>query len=538
MANSVSDIQLLELKDTISQLNKTIENLNQTIEEGRKREAVLQEQIDYLTKKLFGKSSEKHLTQIEGQMSLFDEAEVEADSSAPEPDFPEVEVKSHTRKPKSKNNDKYANLPVEKVILELSDRELICPQCGSKLIRIGEEYIREEIEFIPATMRRVQYYSVTYKCDECCSGKSGASRGYLIKTAGPDPIMKKSPASVSSVAWVMYQKYNNAIPLYRQEEEWKTLHGATITRATLANWIITCAKEYLKPLYEYFHKELIKRRFLMADETTTQVLKEPGRSAESTSYMWLFRTGEDGEPPIILYHYSQTRARTNAASFLQGFEGYLMTDGYQGYNDLPGVKRCACYAHIRRAFADAIPKGSEKDFSNPAVQGVEYCDKLFYYERMANDKGFTYEERKKYRLEKEKPILDAFWKWLEEQKPARNSRMYKAVNYVMNRKSYAETYLEDGRCSFSNNPSENSIRPYTVGRKNWLFSDSQKGAEASSICYTMVEMAKANDLNVLSYLNYILLNRLPKGARGNDYYKLAPWNPQVKKACMNNPSNK
>ena len=186
---------------------------------------------------------------------------------------------------------------------------------------------------------------------------------------------------------------------------------------------------------------------------------------------------------------------------------------------------------MRRYFFDAIPKGKEGDFSHPAVQGVEYCDKLFFYERTSRDKNHTAEERYAYRLEKEKPVLEAFWKWLDEQSPARNSRMYKAVNYVLNRKKYLETYLEDGRCSFSNNLSENAIRPFTVGRKNWLFADTPKGADASAICYTMVEMAKAHGLSIMAYLNYILLNRPAPGATDEDLYLLVPWNPDVKEAC-------
>ena len=193
--------------------------------------------------------------------------------------------------------------------------------------------------------------------------------------------MKHSPASPSSVAYVIYQKYANAMPLYRQEQDWKTQFGVELSRGTMANWIIYCAEHYLKPLYEYFHRELLKRKFLMADETRVQVLKEPGREAQTDSFMWLFRTGEDEGPPIILYGYRQTRAKYNAEDFLKGFEGYLETDGYQGYDNLPGIKRCCCWAHVRRYFFDAIPKGKEGDFSHPAVQGVEYCDKLFFYER-------------------------------------------------------------------------------------------------------------------------------------------------------------
>ena len=158
----------------------------------------------------------------------------------------------------------------------------------------------------------------------------------------------------------MHQKYQNGLPLNRQESEWTQL-GIPLSRATLANWIIYCAENYLCHVYDYFHRQLRMRKYLMADETRVQVLNEPERNPETDSWMWLFRSGEDGLPPILLYHYTETRAKFHAASFLHGFHGYLETDGYQGYNNLPDIKRCSCWAHVRRYFTDAIPKGKEYD---------------------------------------------------------------------------------------------------------------------------------------------------------------------------------
>ena len=530
MSNDSRLIQIKELKDTISQLNETIKLLNQSLKDSQEREAVMQEQIDYLTKKLFGRSSEKRSAQIEGQLNLFDEAENEADPSVPEPDE-EIEVKAHSRKAKAKNKDKYANLPVREEILELPESRLVCPQCGAKLEAIGKELVREEITYIPAKMEIVRYYTTTYRCKPCCEGRTGFDKGVVIKTVAPPPLIPHSPASPAAVAWTMYQKYANALPLYRQEKDWLTMHGVTITRATLANWIIYCAEHYLKPLYEYFRRELIKRKFLMADETRIQVLKEPERDPETVSFMWLFRNGEDGGPDIIIYKYTQTRAKYNAEDFLDGFEGYLETDGYQGYNNLPGVIRCCCWSHVRRDFCDAIPKGKESDLTNPAVQAVGYCDKLFSYERIAKEKGLDHNKLKAFRLKHEKPVIDAFWKWIDVQHPIKNSRLDKAINYALNRKQYLENYLEDGRCSLSNNLSENAIRPFTVGRKNWLFADTTKGAEASAICYTMVEMAKAHRLNPFVYLNFVLTNRLDENPSDNDLALLAPWSDLVQEHC-------
>ena len=244
--------------------------------------------------------------------------------------------------------------------------------------------------------------------------------------------------------------------------------------------------------------------------------------------MWLFRSGEDGEYPIILYKYSETRAGENAVDFLNGFKGYLMCDGYSGYNKVPDAKRTACWAHIRRYLTDAIPKGKQLDYTQPSVQGVMYIDQLFHLEDEIRKKHKSFDAIKKARLEKEKPVIEGFFVWLEKQNPVRGSRMDKAVTYIRNRIPYMETYLEDGRCSISNNLSENAIRPFTVGRKNWLFCDSPNGAQASAITYTIVEMAKANGVNVYHYLTY-LLEKLPHDRMSDEELEaLAPWNENVK----------
>lgn len=255
------------------------------------------------------------------------------------------------------------------------------------------------------------------------------------------------------------------------------------------------------------------------------------RKAENDSFMWLFRSSEDGLPDIVLYQYTETRAKFHAAEFLKGFQSYLETDCYQGYNNLPGIKRCCCFAHLRRYFVEAVPKGKELDYGNPAAQGVQYINRLFEQERYSAAQNHTLEQRYGYRLEKEKPILDVFWKWLSQQAPPKGTRLEKAVNYAQNHKAEFMSYLEDGRCSFSNNLSENAIRPFTVGRKNWLFSDTLKGAEASAMVYTMVEMAKTHNLNIYKYLNY-LLEQLPGTVMTDEELaKLVPWNETVQAAC-------
>lgn len=536
MAKSQKDARLVEYKDIISQLNMTVKSQNEiilslrdTIASNQEQMRTMTEQIEYLTKKLFGTSSEK-TKNLEGQYNLFDEAEQEAIPVDETETAGAVPVKEHTRKPKSRQADVFKGVPSRDEIIPLSEDQKFCADCGAERKVIGREFLRREFRFIPAKGEVVNIYVETAKCPVCSEAPAMEKAVQFVKSHAPEALILHSYATASVVAWVMYQKYANSMPLYRQEQDWKQL-GVFLNRATLANWIIHCATQYFKPLYDHLHRELLKREFLMADETRIQVLHEEERKAENDSFMWLFRSGEDGLPDIVLYQYTETRAKFHAAEFLKGFRGYLETDCYQGYNNLPGIKRCCCFAHLRRYFVEAVPKGKELDYGNPAAQGVQYLNRLFEQERYSAAQKHTPEQRYAYRLEKEKPILDAFWTWLSQQTPKKGTRLEKAVNYAQNHKAEFMTYLEDGRCSFSNNLSENAIRPFTVGRKNWLFSDTPKGAEASAMVYTMVEMAKTHNLNIYKYLNY-LLEQLPGTVMTDEELaKLVPWNETVQTAC-------
>lgn len=533
MADSSKDIQLRELKDMITDLKKMIKTLQATVDAANKREEALTQERDnlkdevaLLRKKLFGSSSEKRTLDIQGQLNLFNEAEMEQDPAAAKAEELEASLPDKAgkkRKARTTDAERFKGIPVQKKYLDLDDGERVCPVCNTALEEIGEEFVRRELVFIPAKLKVYEYYSKNYTCPEC------SKRDLPVIKKGKDgkPHMLYGMASAGTVAWVMYQKFCNGLPYCRQEKDWKQ-YGAAITRATMANWVIHNSEAFFLPMYEYFHRKLLERGFAMADETPLQVLHEPGRRAQTKSYMWLFRSGEDGGQPIILYKYSETRAGDNAVDFLHGFKGYLMCDGYSGYNKVPDAKRTACWAHIRRYLTDAIPKGKELDYAQPSVQGIMYINQLFHLEDVIKAKYTSFDAIKKARLEKEKPIVEGFLSWLDNQSPVRGSRMDKAVTYIQNRRPYLATYLEDGRCSFSNNLSEKAIRPFTVGRKNWLFCDTPNGAQASAIVYTMVEMAKVNGVNVYHYLTY-LLEKLPNDRMSDEELELlAPWNENVK----------
>lgn len=303
MAASAKDLQLRELKDTVSQLKmmiseqtEIINSLREVIDTKsemeqilREQNRLLQEQIDYLTKKLFAPSSEKRSSEIPGQMHLFDEAEAEQELSGSD-DEEQTAVSAHTRKKKSSSEETFKGLKVNKIIIPLSPEEQICPVCGTQMELIGEAYARRELVFIPAKCEINEYYTQSYGCPSCKEGYGDTEKPVIMKSKAPSALVGKGPASPSSVAWTMYQKYANGMPLYRQEKDWAQ-YGAAISRTTMANWIIYCSQHYFQPLYDYFHRELLKRRFAMADETRVQVLDEPDRKAETQSFMWLFRCG-------------------------------------------------------------------------------------------------------------------------------------------------------------------------------------------------------------------------------------------------------
>ena len=534
MAKDLRDRQLIELKDTIKEQSNKIDSLislleaaNKREEEHIKREKVLQEQIDFLTKKLFGKSSEKRNNDIEGQLNLFNEAE--AEQTDPDPSEEEfITVEKHTRKKKSTNEDKFGHLPVEEVLLDVDEDKRFCGECGTALEYIGKEFVRQEIEIIRPSAKIVKYYSATYGCPKC---KKEAEVPYIVKGKEGKLHMMYGMASAGTVAWVMYQKYVNSLPLYRQEQDFKRLFGIDISRGTIAKWIINNAEQSFAPMCDYFRRRLIAGMYAMADETPVQVLKEPGRRPQTKSYMWVFRTGEFDKEQIVLFHYSPTRAGDTAKEFLEGFTGYLMTDGYSGYNKMKECTRTSCWAHIRRYLIDAIPKGKEYDYTQQAVQGLAYVNKLFDMERFIHArKNVTFDDIKKYRVEKETPVLDGFFDWLDKQSAIKNSRMDKALNYIRNRKPYLTNYLKDGGCSFHNNTSERSCKAFVTGRKNWLFADTQAGAYASSLVYSLVETAKACEVDIYNYLKYILINAPTDQMPDKELEKLCPWDSDCKAA--------
>jgi len=518
------------LKETNEYLKTQNENQQKQIEHLTQTIINLNETIGQLKRKMFGTSSEKlkaNNKDIPGQVNFFNEAEVIADSSLEEPSL-ETVVDGYIRngkKKKSTREEILKHLPVVEILCSVPDEDRTCSYCATDMTPLGKKLVREELRITPAKVERIQYIQEVLICPRC----KDDDEPVIIQAETPSPLMKHSLASPSTVAYVMYQKYAMALPLYRQEQDWKQM-GVRLPRATLANWVIRCSLDHMKPVYDRLHEHLVKRDVIHADEVPCQVLKEEGKKATSKSYMWIYTSGDDGLPAIALYEYQPGRKGDYAKTFLSGFSGFIHCDGYSGYNKLEDVVRVGCFAHCRRYFFEAIPSGkSETSAKTPGEIGYDYCNQLFLLERQFKD--LSAEKRKEARLEQEVPVLKAFWNWIETLNPTSGSRLAKAVTYAKNQRKNLDNYLLDGRCALSNNTAERKAKAYVIGRKNFLFHDTVKGAMASSIIYSIVETAKANNLNVYQYLYTILLYMPDYKNESEGIEELMPWSDMIQQRC-------
>jgi len=443
----------------------------------------------------FGASSEKSEYD---QLGLFNEAEATADVEAKEPEL--TEVAAHFRKRTRLVTDKLPDdLPVEEVIHDLPESERDCPECGSDMHIMGRRTARRELRLIPAKASIVDHVQLVYACRKCDKDEAGVP---VMKAELCDPVIKGSFAAPETVAHIMTQKFVMGVPLYRQEQDWNR-NGIMISRQTMSNWLLKATEDWLEPLYDHQKELLCKRDILHADETTLQVLREPGKPAQSKSYMWLYRSGGDDPSPIVHFEYQPDRKAARPAEFLKNFKGYLHADGYDGYHKLKDdIIVIGCWAHARRKFDEALKSlpVKDRDGSNPSV-GKRYCDKLFKLEE--SYAGLTSDERYTHRLKYSKPVMDELYAWAEALKPTPKSGIGKAVHYLLSQRKYLERYLLDGRLDISNNRAERSIKPFVIGRKNFLFANTPRGAKASAIMYSLIETAKENGLNPFRYLTYI-----------------------------------
>jgi transposase len=520
------------MKTPTNHSNHTTEDLHKRVDSLEKQNAELtaklkwyEEQFRLSQQRQFGASSEKS-NPDQMELSLFNEAEITTDSSVNEPTIETITY--HRKKSQGQRETMLENLATETIEYRLSQEEQVCSCCHGSLHEMSTE-VRRELKVIPAQVKVVKHVRYVYSCRQC---ERDGTETPIVTANMPASVYPGSLASPSALAYIMNQKYVESMPLYRQEKQIERL-GVSLSRQTMANWMIYGANTWLKLIYGRMYNHLIKQDILHADETTLQVLQEPGRSATSSSYIWLYRTGREG-PPIILFDYQQTRASKHPRKFLSGFQGYLHVDGYAGYNGLSGVTLVGCWAHARRKFDEALKALPTSSSSGTAVaqQGLHFCNQLFAIER--ETKELTPKERHAIRQERSQPVLDAFSAWLREQTPKvlPKSALGQAIKYCRNQWDRLVAFTEDGRLEIDNNRSERSIKPFVIGRKNWLFANTARGAQSSAIIYSVMETAKENGLNPFHYLTY-LFEKVPnidtKDASQLD--QLLPWSTAIPEEC-------
>jgi len=516
--------------DLLQQKQAKIEALESQLKEKEEKIASLEklndwyiEQLKLRQKEKFGSSSEKV---SDGQIFLFDlfnEAETLREPITTEP-TEETIIPAHKRK-KSKRGSSFSHLPVETIEYTLDETDKVCEKCGTTLTDMKKE-IRKELKIIPAKISIVEHVTYVYSCRNC--DKDGES-GFIKQANSPKALIPKSLASPSVLAYILNQKYTNAMPLYRQEQEWKRL-GVSITRQNLSNWTIKAAT-LLKPLEDEMKTALITNELLHADETTLEVLNEPGRETTAKSYMWLYRTSHDAVNPVVIYDYQVGRSGDFAIRFLKDWKGkYLHCDGFSGYKRIADITLCGCLVHAKRKFHEAVKINPDNE---DAKVGEAYFQKLFAIESKADELNFSPQERKNLRLKESKKILDQFYSWIAStsMKILPQSLLGKAINYAINQKEYLTNFLLDGRIQLSNNLAEQAIKMFVIGRKNWLFSNTPNGAASSAIIYSIIQTAIANNLKPLYYIEHVFEQmQLNKNIEIKD---LLPWSDKIPSKCIN-----
>lgn len=497
------------LKDLVLQQALQVEQLTAQNQHYRSQLEALYEQIRLMRHQRFGPSSEKD----PGQQDLFNEAEATV-----EPLEVEVESENVESKPRKKPGRKPlpATLPRIEVVHDLPEAEKVCENDGTHLKAMGDE-VSEQLDIVPARVQVIRHIRRKYACP-CCR--------QTVKTAGlpPQPI-PKSVASPGFLAHVAVAKYQDALPLYRQEAILERI-GVDLPRATLAYWMIRMG-DAIQPLINLLRDRLLAHDLIQIDETTVQVLKEPGKPATSKSYLWAQKGGPP-DSPVILFDYDPSRSQQVPLRLLEGFRGYLQTDGYEGYAAvcaMPGIVRVGCFAHARRKFDEAVKaqgKGG-KAKAGKATKGLAYIQKLYRIETLI--KHDSPEARLQVRQQQAKPLLAEIRTWLDQSLATTppSSAVGKALQYLHNQWDKLIRYCDDGRLNIDNNGIERAIRPFVTGRKNWLFSDTVKGAKASANLYSLIETAKANGLEPYRYLRHVF-TQLPAAQSLEDFEALLPEN--------------
>lgn len=500
----------------------TIEELCAQLAQRDAEIALLREQVALLKALQFARSSEKtrRSTACESQMSLFDEIEfvVRHESEFEEVAADDVtQVPAHTRKKRGRRPINSA-IPRQDVVIDIPEEQKTCP-CGCALTRIGEE-VSEKLHIIPQTVLVKRFIRYKYACKGC---EGTEDEGQTVKIASmPMMLIKQGIVTASLLAYILIAKFCDALPFYRQTVMFRRL-GVEISRATMSSWALQAARQ-CAPLIALFAKELREGPIINMDETPVQVLREKDRANTTKSYMWVARGGRHGQK-VVLFRYAPTRAGHTAVDIVgPEFCGYLQTDGYGGYEALgnrAGIHHVGCLVHVRRKFVE-IGKAS-KNTHGVASTVLDYIKKVYHIEKILREKEAEDAEILDQRNTKIRPILAKIKDTLDKTHAPPQSLLGKAVTYALGQWNRIEAYLDHPKLTPDNNAAENAIRPFVVGRKNWLFSGSPRGADASATLYSLIETAKANGLNPNTYLLHVF-ETLPTAKSDADIKALLPWN--------------
>lgn len=518
--NELKNKSQLELLNLIEEQSDKLRTQSEKIDGYLKEIALLKEKLALALLKIYGKQSEK----THPEECIFDEPNLSASEEEQivySDALSSVCTKSAESKKTSGRKPLSDSLPRNKIIHDLPPSEKQC-SCGAPLSIIGNE-ITETLVFIPAKVEVQQNCQLKYACKVCEESIKLAKK--------PKSPIPKSIASPSLLAQTLVYKYQYHLPLYRQEQ---ILHhyGVNVHRGTLSFWVIKCA-QLLQPLVDLMAQEIKRYDVAYADETTVEVLNEVGRSSELKSYMWVFHGGSP-ERRALVYNYAPSRERLIPKAFFEDFSGYLHADGYSGYNavfykkngnNIPEktqVQHVACWAHARRKFVEVTKLAKHSGLAHQAVSQIA---KLYHVEKQIKQKKLKYKQIYEYRQKNALPLLQGFKVWLDEyrNKVAPKSSLHSAFEYTLKLWEPLNAYLLDGRLDIDNNATEQHIKPFATGRKNWLFSNSVQGAQASAIIFSLVETCKIHKIKTFEYFNYVLTN-IPNADSKEKLNQLLPYN--------------
>lgn len=499
-------IDIKNLPDSPELLQKIIFDLQSELIGYKEKYARLIEELRLARQQRFAPSSEKNILQPD----LFDEAGVELTEELK--DQIEEATESDQKPPKNRpvRRPLSKDFPRERIVHDIPESEKICA-CGAHLVQIGEE-ITEQLKYIPAQLSVIQHVRPKYACKPCQENVKIAAMPVLL--------LPKSIATPELVAHTIVTKYADHIPLYRQEAIWQRL-DIDLPRSSLCAWILKTA-ELCEPLVRCLRQLILQSGYIQADETTVQVLEEVGRANTAKSYLWAYRGGERDKPSLV-FMYEETRGGYHAREFLSGFKGYLQSDAYSGYDWVEKVEDiCAvkCFAHARRYFADCAKLSKKPGL---AATALGFFKRLYAIEKRAREAHHGAEQRHALREKQAPPILAEFKQWLEDQLPKvpPQQKLGQAIHYALRNWKELNHYLKDGRIEIDNNLVENAIRPFAIGRKNWLFCGSPRGAQAGAILYSLLETCKANGIEPYHYF-VAMLQRIRLCTTDEDYRQLLP----------------